>query len=214
MTCCCHFLHLDPLHKLFHLDGGCTADKPLSASCELRSLQLAVPSYWVKTADKSITCSGAEYKGSLGAFLSAAECLAVVIDKSSRSDNGALPNLNYAVWRGDTTSQCYICQLAGDPTTRGMQNDTSAVSYVRFTGAPPPPAPAPPPPPPICISADTKPPPGFTRSIRLGTPIELRPCSTLWNEQLEYRPADGTIRLVSDPNSCVDGAASGPVNRI
>jgi hypothetical protein len=44
----------------------------------------------------------------------------------------------------DPIHQCYICQLAGDPTARGMQNDTAAVSFVRFTGVPPPPAPAPP----------------------------------------------------------------------
>jgi hypothetical protein len=42
-----------------------------------------------------------------------------------------------------------------------------------------------------------------------GTPVKLEPCNGQWNQQFEYY-ADSTIRLSSDPTSCLDGMARGP----
>jgi hypothetical protein len=75
---------------------------------------------WKTIPDKSITCSGSEYAGSLGIKDSAAECLAAVEASDLR--------INYAVWHGS----CYICDLSdrGDPSTWTYTDAKGAVSLV------------------------------------------------------------------------------------
>ena len=42
------------------------------------------------------------------------------------------------------------------------------------------------------------------------TPVSLEPCDQTFTQQFLYSPNDQTIRLSSDPVSCVDGTAKGP----
>jgi hypothetical protein len=96
-----------------------------------------LPVTYPRHPNVGIRCSGSEFRGdlALGGHVTPEDCLAAVLAKT-RSDDGALSNLNYAIWRGDTTGGCYICELAGDPTHRSMDDDKGAISFVRHVGAP------------------------------------------------------------------------------
>ena len=97
---------------------------------------------WATLEDKALTCSSAEFKGSLGSKANAADCLSAL---------RARDNADYGVWRGDAGSNkgCYACDCSdrGDPSTWKYDDLKGAVSFVG-TGVLVP-TPAPPPTPPV-----------------------------------------------------------------
>ena len=97
---------------------------------------------WATLPGKALTCSSAEFKGSLGTKASAADCLAAL---QARTD------ADYGVWRGDPGSNkgCYACDCSdrGDPSTWKYAAMAGAASFVGTGVLVPTPAPPPTPPP-------------------------------------------------------------------
>jgi hypothetical protein len=81
---------------------------------------------WDTIPNKAVRCAGDEYKGDLGHDDTAAGCMAAVLSDTTHTD------INYAVFRGDTTKRCYICRLKGDQTTWKYEDDASASSFQQF----------------------------------------------------------------------------------
>ena len=90
---------------------------------------------WAEVEGKGLTCSSAEFQGSLGTPASADACFALV-----KKAGGA----NYGIYRGDGNDGCYVCDLTdlGDPS--GWPLETMPSGVVSFVGTgtiPPPPTP-------------------------------------------------------------------------
>jgi hypothetical protein len=85
-----------------------------------------LPSPWKMLPNKQIEpkCSPSESKGSLGAAVTAAECLA------KAKANG---KVNYAVWRGDTDKSCQACAFRWRGPAEGWKfsalNGAGATSF-------------------------------------------------------------------------------------
>jgi len=60
-------------------------------------------SAWTTFADKKYDCSKSEYRGQLGTFASARECLSAARYNS---------DINFVVWRGDVDRVCHGCSVA------------------------------------------------------------------------------------------------------
>jgi hypothetical protein len=45
-------------NQLFHLDDNCTSTTSSGSKCQLRSVELAVQTYWVNTTNKALRCYG------------------------------------------------------------------------------------------------------------------------------------------------------------
>jgi hypothetical protein len=85
---------------------------------------------WSTIPDKALTCSGSEYKGSLGTKATSADCLAAVKGDAK---------INYAIWHGESNKGCYTCDLRdrGDPSKWPLYALKGAVSLIG-TGVIPP----------------------------------------------------------------------------
>ena len=84
---------------------------------------------WSTLKDKALTCAGSEYRGDAGHFDDGAGCLAAA---QKRGD------VDYAVWRGDSTKDCYVCAITGrgDPSSWVYSSVAGAVSFVGDGAAP------------------------------------------------------------------------------
>ena len=80
---------------------------------------------WKTIADKVLSCSSAEYAGSLGTFDSGAGCLDAVQNQSTHK-------VNYAVWRGDSNNGCFVCAITdrGEPSTWAFSDAPGTESFI------------------------------------------------------------------------------------
>ena len=78
------------------------------------------PPTWTTVPDKSLRCSGSEYRGQVGAT-TADECLAAAQKKGG---------VNYAIWA--TNKNCYVCAITdrGDASTWPLAPQAGVESFV------------------------------------------------------------------------------------
>jgi hypothetical protein len=94
----------------------------------------APPGYSTRHPNVGIRCAKSEFIGdlALGGHVTPEDCLASVLAQTRSSES----RLNYAVWRGDTTGGCYICDLAGGTRNHTWNENKGVISFVRHVGAP------------------------------------------------------------------------------
>jgi photosystem II stability/assembly factor-like uncharacterized protein len=116
---------------------------------------------WASFQDKSLRCSGSEFKGNLGTFDYWNQC-----QEACRKKDG----IDFAVWRSKASggdNNCYACDLSGrgPPSSWKLDKAKGSVS-LELLPPKPTPAPAPSPAPPgtkcACLSTGAKCPRGFT----------------------------------------------------
>ena len=103
------------VHDLEELRGGC-------------STRGAAPpaGSWSTLKDKALTCAGSEYRGDAGHFDNGAGCLAAA---QKRGD------VDYAVWRGDSTKDCYVCAITARVGSREQIKGLCATASVPVVNA-------------------------------------------------------------------------------
>jgi len=81
---------------------------------------------WDMYVDKEITCAAADYRGDLGPHTSYS-CLS---HTAIGIQYGWYPGVNVAVWRGDGSGHCYLCQLSGNASSWDFREAQGAQVFV------------------------------------------------------------------------------------